>query len=71
MKYVVHVEGMMCHGCENHVNLALSKLEGVKKVKSNHLKNETIIVSKKELDEELILSTIKEAGYEAKEIVRK
>lgn len=71
MKYIVHVEGMMCHGCENHVNQALSKLLGVKKVKSNYQSKQTIIVSKLELPEEIIISTIKEAGYTANEVKRK
>ena len=67
--YKVEVHGMMCGSCEAHVNNLIYKNFDVRKVKSNHFKNETIIFSKVELDENKIKDVISKDGYEVKGIV--
>ena len=62
---------MGCGMCEAHINNEIRKNFDVKKVKSRRRKNETIIVSKNELDEKRIKEVIDETGYELKGIERK
>ena len=66
--YIVGVYGMRCGMCEAHVNDIIRKNFNVKKVKSSHLKNQTIIESKYNLDLEKIKKAIASAGYEVKDI---
>ena len=63
IKVYLNVEGMMCSMCEAHVNDAVRKTVKVKKVKSNHKKNLTIIVMEEEKDIDNILNAIKALGY--------
>lgn len=63
-KYRVEVKGMRCGMCESHVNDIIRKNFDVKKVKSSHFKNETIIESKNELNEEEIRKVISGLGYD-------
>ena len=67
-KYTVDVTGMKCPKCEAHTNEAIEKAFSVKKVKSSHDKNETVIICKDELDEAKIKETITSVGYEVGEI---
>lgn len=66
--YIVGVYGMKCGMCEAHVNDIIRKNFNVKKVKSSHLKNQTIIESKYNLDLEKVKKAIASAGYEVKDI---
>ena len=63
MKTVFSVEGMMCHNCEKHVNEAIKKAFKVKSVDSDHKKNETVVISKEELNAEAVKAVIEEQGY--------
>ena len=67
-KTTLNIEGMMCGMCEAHVNEAIRKAFQVDKVSSSHSKNQTEIISKEPLDEELIKTTIAATGYELKGI---
>ena len=67
-KYTVHVEGMRCGMCENHVNDAVRKALPVKKVTSSRSKKETTVIAETELDEETLRSAISATGYEVGEI---
>ena len=67
-KYTIHVEGMMCGMCESHVNDAVRKAFPVKKVSSSRSKQETVVLSETELDEEALRSAISTTGYEAGEV---
>jgi len=67
-KTTLKIEGMMCGMCEAHVNDAIRKAFQVEKVSSSHSKNQTEIISKEPLDEELIKTTIAATGYELKDI---
>lgn len=63
-KYTVEVQGMMCGMCESHTNEAIRRAFAVKKVTSSHKKNQTEIIAEQELDEELLMKTITELGYD-------
>jgi len=66
--YIVGVYGMKCGMCEAHVNDIIRNNFNVKKVKSSHIKNQTIIESKYNLDLEKVKKAIASAGYEVKDI---
>ena len=69
LKYTVEVNGMMCGMCEAHTNDAVRKaFPDVKKVNSSHTKNQTVVVSENEIDEELLRKTISDTGYEVGKI---
>lgn len=58
------VEGMMCMHCVSHVEEALNKLEGVS-AKADLEAKEVKVENSKNLDVELLVNAVKEAGYEA------
>ena len=62
-KIILGVEGMMCPMCEAHVNDAIRNNFDVKKVKSSHKKNETVITAKEPIDEDKLRKIIDETGY--------
>lgn len=64
IKVSLNVNGMMCSMCESHVNDIVRKTTNVKKVKSSHKKNLTIITMESRKDLDLIVSAIKSLGYE-------
>ena len=68
IKTTVKVSGMACTMCEAHINEAIRGAFSVKKVKSNHSKGETIILSEEPLDEAAIRRTIEATGYTIGEI---
>ena len=67
-RYTLKINGMMCGMCEAHVNDVIRKNFNVKKVTSSHSKNQTIIISDNELDEEQLKSKIGETGYIVEEV---
>ncbi len=54
---------MMCGACEAHVNDFIRRNFEIKKVKSSSRKNQTIIISLKELNEEELRNKINSTGY--------
>ncbi|HIF45875.1 MAG TPA: copper chaperone [Candidatus Poseidoniales archaeon] len=56
------VTGMSCGNCSGKVTKLLQALAGVKKVDASH-ENDTVSVTGKNLNEELIRATIDDAGY--------
>lgn len=53
-KKIINIAGMHCQHCANKVKETLQTIPGVDKVKVNLSKNEAIITSKKEIDNQLI-----------------
>ena len=52
-KTTLKINGMMCPMCEAHVNDALRKeFQDIKKIKSSHSKNETVLISENEYSKE-------------------
>ena len=68
--YRLEIHGMRCGMCESHINNVIRQNFSVKKVKSSHLRKETIIYSKDELDIEKIKSVIASTGYDLVNITK-
>ncbi len=62
----IRVEGMMCPHCERHVAQALSALPGISSVQADHKSSRVTITTSAPVDEALIASTIRQAGYDYK-----
>ncbi|WP_278453560.1 heavy-metal-associated domain-containing protein [Thomasclavelia spiroformis] len=61
-KKVIKIEGMHCNHCKQKVTSALNNLEGVST--DVDLKNNCAVISyDREIDEEIIKNTLKNAGY--------
>lgn len=63
-KQVVSVGGMMCEHCAAHVEEALKKLPGVKRVKVDLGKKVAEISVKEPLEASVVEKAIVDAGYE-------
>ena len=63
-KYTAEVKGMMCSMCEAHSNDAIRKAFSVKKVTSNHSKNEVVIISEEEITNEQLKKIYDDLGYD-------
>lgn len=63
-KITLHVEGMMCMHCVKHVEDALKKVDGVKKVDVSLDKKEAIIEGEN-LNKEELIKAIVASGYQA------
>ena len=61
-----NVEGMMCMHCENRVQAALEKLDGVVSAKADHEKNEVVITVSGDVSETAVKAAVEEAGYSFK-----
>lgn len=61
--YKIEIKGMRCGMCESHINNVIRKNFNVKSVKSSHIKNETVIISKEPLDEAKIKEVVDSTGY--------
>ena len=68
VKTTLNIDGMMCSMCETHINEAIRKAVGVKKVRSYHKKGCSVIISEDPLDEDDIRQAIADTGYELKGI---
>ena len=66
--YILKIDGMSCLMCEAHVNDVIRNNFDIKKVKSSHKKNETLIVTNNKLDEEKLKDVLHKIGYEVLEI---
>ena len=62
--YTLEILGMGCGACEAHVNDVIRRNLKVKKVKSSHLKNQTIVISVDEITEEAFHKIIDPTGYQ-------
>ena len=60
----MQVDGMQCSMCETHINDAVRRAFPVKKVTSSHSKNQTVILSEKDIDEAELRGIIDDTGYE-------
>ena len=63
LKYTIGIDGMMCGMCESHVNDAVRKAMTVKKVSSSHSKNQTVIITEEDFDENRIHEILDPTGY--------
>lgn len=58
------VEGMACDGCEQNVEQALQKLEGVTRVTADHEADSVEVVVSDDTSDEDLSAAIREAGYD-------
>lgn len=68
-QYTIEVDGMRCGMCETHVNDAIRRAFPVKKVRSSHLKRQTVLVTEKPVDEQALKQAIEATGYTVGRIV--
>lgn len=64
MQKVLTIEGMMCGHCQASVEKALSAVEGVAKCTVNLEAKTATVELDKEVDSDVLMNTVKEAGYE-------
>ena len=63
VQITLDIDGMQCSMCEAHVNDIIRKNFGVKKVKSSHSKNRSVIISKEDIPDEEIKKALQSMGY--------
>ena len=68
LEKTIHVEGMMCGHCENAVNTALEKLEGVASAEADHEKGIARVVLKKEVPNAILKKAVEDEGYQVTNI---
>jgi Cu+-exporting ATPase len=68
MKKTLKIEGMMCQRCVAHVQKALSELSGVVAVEVHLKKKTAVIETETEVENEVLIEKITNAGYEVKKI---
>ena len=57
------VEGMVCGGCENRVQNAVSTVDGVESVKANHNDGSVVVTAKDNVLEQTIMDKIEDIGF--------
>lgn len=57
------IDGMKCSMCESHVNDIIRKINGVKKVKSDHLKGISTVVMEDNASIDEIKTALANDGY--------
>lgn len=62
-EYTFTVKGMACSMCESHINDAIYKIDGVKKVKSYRRKHQTVVTAE-DLNTESVLKAVRDLGYD-------
>lgn len=62
----LHIEGMMCQHCVNHVTEALSKMDGVTNVHVDLAGKKADITESRDISRDEFANVIKDAGYELK-----
>ena len=66
MKEKYSITGMSCAACQAHVQKAVEKIDGMKKVNVNLLSNSmTVEYDDKKVTQQIIIDTVKKAGYGA------
>jgi len=60
---ILNVEGIACSGCENRIQNAISKMEGIEKVVASHENKNVIITAKEDISEEAIKEKINDLGF--------
>ena len=63
---VLNVEGMMCNKCASHVEEAVKKLSGVKKVSVSLEEKKVSVLCKEGTNAQTIIKAITDAGYTVK-----
>lgn len=70
MKKVMKIEGMSCGHCQARVEKALNDINGVK-AKVNLGKKEAVIESADDINDDVFINAVTEAGYEVVSVSEK
>ncbi len=62
-KYILGIDGMRCGMCELHVEQAIERGLEVKKVKASHLKNNAVVFSECDLNQQTFEAMLNPTGY--------
>ncbi|WP_446898934.1 heavy-metal-associated domain-containing protein [Clostridium sp. LBM24168] len=68
VKRTVHVEGMTCQHCVQHVKEALESIDGVSSAKVDLNSKTAVVKSSSEIDDNVVKEAVKNAGYEVSSI---
>lgn len=68
MKKTLHIDGMMCMHCVNHVKTALEKVDGVAESEVNLKKKTVVVTLNKEVNDDVLIAAVTEAGYVVKSV---
>ena len=63
MTKVISVDGMMCAHCQAHVQKALAAVDGVSAVDVSLENKEAAVTLSKEVDDQVLMDAVTEAGY--------
>ena len=63
MEKTIHIEGMMCHHCENAVQKALEAIDGVASAQADHEKGTATVVLEKEVPDETLKRAVEAEDY--------
>ena len=66
-KIILNIEGIECSGCENRIQNAVSKIEGIENVIANHEDVTLIINAKENVNENEIKEKIEDLGFMVKD----
>ncbi len=69
-KIILKINGMKCGMCEAHVNNLFRTKLNIKKIKSNHIKNETLIFTNLEISDDSLKNALENSGYTIESIKR-
>ncbi len=62
-KYVLGIDGMMCGMCEIHVEDIIRKNMSIKCAKASHIKNNVVVISEEDFNQDDFETIIKPTGY--------
>lgn len=62
-KYILGIDGMRCGMCEVHVEDKLRRAIKLKKVNASHIKNNVVVITESELNEEDFKNILDKTGY--------
>lgn len=63
IKKTIKVDGMHCGHCTAKVEAAIGAIDGVKSVKADFTDGTVVIVSKEDINPDLISSAVENAGF--------
>ncbi len=67
-KITAKIEGMHCGMCESHVNDLIRKNFKVKKVKSSHVKGESVIIAQDDIPRSELKHKLSQLGYKLEDM---
>ena len=63
MQKTIAIDGMMCNNCKNHVEKALTSVEGISSVEVSLENKNAVVTFSSEVSDETLKSAVLDAGY--------